>query len=276
MSSFSDMLTYLRKRENLSQQELAEKTGLTRSAIGMYETGKREPDFETLEKIADFFNVNMDTLLGKSSAFMLNISVGSRIRAAREAKNMTQEELGAACGITKQSIFKYESGIITNIPLDRLEKIASALDVTPAYLMGWKEAANTPPGFQPIPPMTEVPLVGRIACGDPILAEENVEDMVSVPAAWRATFTLICHGDSMSPRIQDGDLVAIRMQPEVENGEIAAVRIENEATLKRVYLHDDYIELRPENPAFASIIHRRDEMNNVHIEGKAVGICRGI
>jgi len=66
MSTFSDMLTYLRKRNGLSQQDLADKTGLTRSAIGMYETGKREPDFETLEIIADFFNVNIDTLLGKN------------------------------------------------------------------------------------------------------------------------------------------------------------------------------------------------------------------
>lgn len=66
MSKFSDMLTYLRKREHLSQQDLANETGLKRSAISMYETGQREPDFETLEIFADFFNVNMDTLLGKS------------------------------------------------------------------------------------------------------------------------------------------------------------------------------------------------------------------
>ena len=66
MATFSDMLTCLRKQNGLSQKDLAEKTGLTRSAIGMYETGKREPDFETLEIFADFFNVNMDTLLGKS------------------------------------------------------------------------------------------------------------------------------------------------------------------------------------------------------------------
>lgn len=68
MAAFSDMLTYLRKQNGLSQKDLADKTGLKRSAIGMYETGKREPDFETLEIFADFFNVNMDTLLGKSNA----------------------------------------------------------------------------------------------------------------------------------------------------------------------------------------------------------------
>ena len=131
-------------------------------------------------------------------------------------------------------------------------------------------------GFEPIPDLSTIPLVGQIACGEPILAEENVEDMVKAPARWHADFALLCKGDSMAPTIQDGDLVAIRIQPEVETGEIAAVRIGSEATLKRVYLHADYIELRPENPAFSSIIRRRGEMNDVRIEGKAVGFCRNL
>lgn len=121
-----------------------------------------------------------------------------------------------------------------------------------------------------------VPLVGRIACGTPITAEQNVERIVCVPSKWRSTFTLTCKGDSMEPRIHDGDLVAIRKQPEVENGEIAAVRIGEEATLKHVYLHENFIELRPENPAFNSIILSREDMNTVVIEGKAVGLCRDI
>ena len=107
---------------------------------------------------------------------------------------------------------------------------------------------SVPPGFEPLPEMATVPLVGRIACGQPITAEENLEGYVSIPAAWHATFTLKCCGDSMEPRIKDGDLVAIRSQPQVENGEIAAVRIGDEATLKHLYFHEDYIELRPENP----------------------------
>ena len=59
---------------------------------------------------------------------------GSRIRAAREAKNLTQEELGTLCGTTKQTIFKYENNIVTNIPTDRMEKMAEVLGVTPSYL----------------------------------------------------------------------------------------------------------------------------------------------
>ena len=72
------------------------------------------------------------------------MSIGFRIKSAREAKKMTQEELGAACGTTKQSIFKYETGIVTNIPLDRLEKIAEILDVSPAFLMGWEDHIPVP------------------------------------------------------------------------------------------------------------------------------------
>lgn len=68
MASFKEMLKYLRVRDNLSQAELADKLGVAKSTISMYEVGKREPDFETLEAIADFFNVDMNFLLGKDGS----------------------------------------------------------------------------------------------------------------------------------------------------------------------------------------------------------------
>lgn len=212
------------------------------------------------------------------------VTVGDRIRQVRQEQDVTQQELADYIGVSKQAVYKYENNIVTNIPTDKVDAIAKRLKVSPAYLMGWEEQptpkptspAPIPPGFQPMPAMDTVPLVGRIACGTPITAEQNVECMVCVPSKWHSTFTLTCKGDSMEPRIHDGDLVAIRSQPEVENGEIAAVRIDGEATLKHVYLHDSFIELRPENPAFNSIILSREDMNNVVIEGKAVGLCRDI
>ena len=134
------------------------------------------------------------------------------------------------------------------------------------------QKATIPPGFIPMPKMVKVPLVGSIACGTPILAEQNIDGHVDAPEDIRCDFALRCKGDSMiGAGIHDGDAVYIHIQPEVENGEIAAVRIGEEATLKRVYLHTDYIELRPENSVYESIIRRREEMNDVHIEGKAVG-----
>lgn len=212
------------------------------------------------------------------------VTVGDRIRQVRQEQDVTQQELADYIGVSKQAVYKYENNIVTNIPTDKVDAIAKRLKVSPAYLMGWEEQPTPkptsptpiPPGFQPMPKMDWVPLVGRIACGTPITAEENVEQMVCVPSRWHSTFTLTCKGDSMEPRIHDGDLVAIRSQPEVEQGEIAAVRIGDEATLKHVYLHENFIELRPENPAFESIILTKEEMNTVVIEGKAVGFCRDI
>lgn len=163
-----------------------------------------------------------------------------------------------------------------NMTTEMLQKIAHALGVSAGYLMGWESsgAPAIPPGFEPLPKMSLVPRVGAIACGEPILAEQNIEDYDKVPEDWHADFTLVCKGDSMEPRIKDGDIVAIRKQPAVENGEVAAVRIGDEATLKRVYYLPDRLILQPENPDFLPIVLMGEDINTVTIEGKAIGLCR--
>ena len=203
---------------------------------------------------------------------------GERIKMRREQLGITQTALADMIGESKQTIYKYESGVVSNIPSDKIEAIANVLDVSPAWICGWEQDSEipVPSGFDPLPDMEEIPLVGRIACGEPITAEENLEGYVSAPAMWHATFALLCRGDSMEPTICDGDLVAIKKDIQIENGQIVAVRIGDEATLKRVYIHKDYIELRPENPAYTSIILRKEEISEVAIEGLAVGLCRGL
>ena len=201
MSSFSDMLGYLRRRENMSQKELADKAGVSRSAIGMYEAGEREPSFETLEAFADIFNVNMDTLLGKS----------------------VNEEL-------------------------------------------------LPNNVQRLIKMKKIPLVGTIACGTPILAEENITDYIDMPGHIRADYALTCKGDSMiNAGIRDGDIVYIRKQSQVENGQIAAVLIGGEeATLKRFYNVGGNVTLNAENPTYLPIIFIGGDAVNVRVIGLAV------
>lgn len=202
----------------------------------------------------------------------------NRLSQLRQEKGLNMREAARQLGMPYTTYVNYEKG--TREPnSETLIALAEFYGVSIDYLLCKTSVSNgtaIPPGFQPMPDMDMVPLVGRIACGTPITAEENVERMVCVPLKWHATFTLTCEGTSMEPRIHDGDLVAIRSQPTVENGEIAAVRIEGEATLKRVYLHKSFIELRAENPAFESIILAKEEMNTVTIEGKAVGLCRDI
>lgn len=165
-----------------------------------------------------------------------------------------------------------------------LIQIADFFGTTVDYLVG----RNTPPnisnvnsvsrstlpaysGLLPLPEMRKIPLVGTIACGVPILAEEHIEEYVDVPAHIRADFALRCKGDSMiNARIFDGDIVYIRQQEEVQNGEIAAVLIDNEATLKRLKIYEDRIVLEPESPMYKPLVYWGEEMNSVHILGKAV------
>lgn len=205
------------------------------------------------------------------------MSIGANIKRLRTDAQLSQAELGKIAGVTDKAVSTWEADIKTP-RMGAVEKMAAYFGIPKSAILDdvYPSPAPIPPGFQPMPKMSSVPRVGRIACGEPILAEENIEGHDSVPSTWRADFTLVCVGDSMAPRIQDGDLVAVRKQDEVENGEIAAVRIDNEATLKRVYLSPGRMVLQPENAAYAPIILVGDELQAVHIEGKAVGLCRGI
>ena len=207
------------------------------------------------------------------------------LKERRIQLNLTQREVAERVGVSEATISRWEGGQIANMKRQYIADYAAALQTTPGFIMTGREddtaeetstAASIPPGFEPMPEMATVPIVGRIACGTPILAEQNIEGSACVPARWRATFSLVCKGDSMLPSIKDGDLVAIRQQPMVENGEIAAVQIGDEATLKRVYLKKSQIILQPENPEYEPIVLFGEEINDVKIIGKAVGLCRGL
>ncbi len=202
------------------------------------------------------------------------MSLGENIRAARERLNMTQDELAKKLGYkSRSSINKIESGE-NDIPQSKVIDFAKALDVTVMDLLGPTAADAVPPGFLPLPETESLPVVGQVACGTPILAEQNITEYVDVPKAAHANFVLKCKGDSMAPRIQDGDLVYVRKQPMVENGELAAVRIGEEATLKRVYLSPGQLILQAENPAYAPMVYTGPQLEDVAIEGKIVGIWR--
>ena len=204
------------------------------------------------------------------------LSIRKRIKEIRISKNITQDELALKIGTTKQTIYKYENEIVTNIPSQKIELISNALNTTPDYLMGWSDKSTDDlysiPGINPIPKTYKRPRLGTIACGEPILAEENIETYDDIPDNIKCDFTLVCKGDSMiNARINDGDIVYIKQQSQVDNGEIAAVLIDNEATLKRVYIYEDKVVLQPENTKYPPFVYTKEEMNNIRILGKAVG-----
>ena len=218
MATFAERLKSLRREKGWSQQRLADELDLSKSSVNMYERGEREPGFETMEAIADLFNVDMNYLYGRTDI-----------------------------------------------------KIADPIVLAP-------KKPTIPPGFEPMPKMKKIPLIGSIACGEPITAEQNIEKMVDVPENIRCDFSLTCHGDSMvDAGIHDKDVVYIRIQPEVENGEIAAVRIGEEATLKHFHRQGDTVMLLADNAAVCPpMIYAGPQLNEIQIEGRAVGFCRGL
>jgi repressor LexA len=182
------------------------------------------------------------------------------------------EELAEAVGTSRQTIHRYENGIITNIPPEKVVSLAEALDTTPAYLMGWESESLT---YENLTPLTtkKLPILGEIACGEPIYASEQRESYISLGSDIDADFCLLAHGDSMiGARIYDGDMVFIKAQDAVDNGEIAAVVISDEATLKRVYFYPEEgkLILSPENPRYAPLVYVKEELNSIKILGKAV------
>lgn len=204
-------------------------------------------------------------------------TTGERIKEARKMRGMTQTELAEKIGMKFSAIHKYENGLVVNLKRETIAALANALEVSPAWLMCMDDTPILPSNIIPMPAMRKIPLVGSIACGTPILAEENCEGEVDVPDHVRADFALRCKGDSMiNARIFDGDIVYIRQQESVEHGEIAAILIDDEATLKRVYIYDDCISLEAENPQYRPMVYRGEEMNNIRILGKAVAFTSSI
>lgn len=221
MAKFNERLKLLRREAGLSQQDFAKQLGTSKSSINMYERGEREPGLETLEAIADYFNVDMDYLLGKSE---------HRSKSA------------------------WLEGIDKSVDLDSLRSQIKFENLFPIERKRY-------------------PLLGEIACGKPITANEEVDLYVEAGANIQADFCLKAKGDSMiGARIYDGDIVFIRKQPMVEDGEIAAVIIDDEATLKRVYYDQEagVLQLFAENPQYKTMRFSGEELDHIRIIGKAV------
>lgn len=206
------------------------------------------------------------------------MTTGQRMKLRRKSIGLSAERVAEMLGVSPATIYRYENGDIEKVPGDRLGTIARVLQTTPAYLMGWDSTASEQPtNIIPLPQMRKIPLIGTIACGAPILAEEHIEEYIDIPKHINADFALTCKGDSMiNARIFDGDIVYIRQQDTVENGEIAAVLIDGDATLKRVKLYEDHISLEPENPQYRPQVYWGEEMNDVRILGKAVAFTSAI
>ncbi|MBS5166258.1 MAG: helix-turn-helix domain-containing protein [Butyricicoccus pullicaecorum] len=214
------------------------------------------------------------------------MTFGQKLRAARKAKQLTQKGLALMIHAAHNSISNWENDQNHPDP-DTIQNLCWALDVTPNYFFlsetdhsdaDKKNMDELPPNCFPIH-TKQIPLLGTIACGKPILAAENIHDTVNIPEEISADFALQCKGDSMlgaRVQIHDGDLVYIRQQDDVDNGTIAAVLINEEATLKRVYKQPNKLILQPENPDFEPMVYIGQELESIRILGKAIAFVSRI
>lgn len=173
--------------------------------------------------------------------------------------------------IATGSVTKWKNGAAPRAATIR--KIADYFGVSVEYLLGNEKL---PEGVRKVE-MRRVPLLGRIACGRPILAEEERGQYVDAPVDVRADLCLTVQGESMAGvGIHDGDVVFVKQQLTVDNGEIAAVIINDEATLKRwfFYPEEQKLVLRPENAAFQPIVFQGKDLASVTCLGLAVCVMR--
>jgi len=202
------------------------------------------------------------------------MTIGDRIRKTRENLKISQTELANLSNTTKQNIYKYENGIITNIPSDKIETIAKILRVSPAYLMGWSEM-NEKSNIAEVLPKSEIrmiPLFETVSAGFGAYASDEIIDYVPLYIAndneAENTLCIKVNGDSMYPKIENGDIVQVLKQDMVDSGQIAVVLIDGEEGLvKKVKIEKDFIELISLNPEYQPKKYEREEMNRVSIVG---------
>lgn len=200
--------------------------------------------------------------------------IGAKIKELRKKKHYSQQQVAMKIGVTQGAVSQWEIGL-TEPGSDQLISLANIFGVTVYELKGL-DSPQIQPDLSNILPIRHnaVPIVGTIACGTPIMAEQNIDGYADLPDGVRADFALRCRGDSMTPTFNDGDIVLLRQQPDVEDGQIAAVLIDGEATLKHVYHEQGGLLLVADNPAYAPMHVTQSGSEYSLIQGKAVGYTR--
>ena len=204
----------------------------------------------------------------------------NRIKELRRMNNLSQQKLAEALNVHQTAISQWETDR-TFPDIEIAKKLSDIFGVSIEYLLGLDAEDISSKNFDEfsgianvLPLKTKkVPLLGKIACGKPIYADEERGEYVLTSDGIDADFCLRAQGDSMiGARILDGDIVFVKQQPSVENGQIAAVLIGDEATLKRVYYYPDKnkLVLNPENPAYEPLVYVGEELNEVRILGHAI------
>lgn len=206
------------------------------------------------------------------------MTTGKRIKKRRTELGLTVDDLAKKLGKNRATVYRYESDEIENFPTSVLEPLAKALKTSPAYLMGWVDAAeDSACSFSNLQKLsTVINVYGRVAAGIPLEMIEDVIDTEEIPEDMAKTgsfFGLQIHGDSMEPKISDGDIVIVRQQDDAESGDTVIATVNGtDATCKRLRKYRDGIELISTNPSYEPMFFSNQEIKTkpVRIIGRVV------
>ena len=274
MALFNQRLKELRIKRELSQQALSDKTGISKSSINMYERGEREPGFETLELLADFFKVDLNYLLGKSDYYQMSeMPIGKKIKYFRKTNTLSLRALSELTNIPIPTLYKYEEDEPDNVKISTqsIKAIADALCIAPTLLAGWDISENITNKSG-----VRIPVYGSVAAGIPIEAITDIEDYEEITEDMASTgefAALRIKGRSMEPRFTEGDVVIVRLQNTIESGDIAVVIVNgDEATCKKIKKTPEGVMLISTNPDFEPMFYTNKEIEEkpVRIWGKVV------
>lgn len=268
---FRQRLKDLRKQYNFTQKELADKMHVDQTAISYWENGKTYPDFDKQQMLAKIFHVSVNYLLGEDTETDALKTARARTKKLHEDNpQITVDKIQNFLGVTYQTFRAWYSGL-NDYFNNKLEQIADLYNVTVDYLLGRvsQDHSGKPRGVK-------IPVIGRVQAGIPIDAIEEILDYEEIPedmAARGEYFGLVIRGDSMLPRMVDGDVIIVRSQPDAESGEIAVVLVNgDDATVKKIKKSENGITLIPLNPAFDPLYYSNEDIATlpVRILGKVV------
>ena len=199
-----------------------------------------------------------------------------RLREARKAKRYSQTEVSRMLGVTQQAVGKWETGRSTPDP-QTVARLAEILDTTADALLGLQQEPATAPavGRNAFSRYTEslVPVVGTVRAGYGALAfeEDYGKEYASVKDP-QNYFYLVVKGDSMEPRISDGDLALVHRQNTLENGDLGVLVYgsDGEGTLKKYIQRGNSVILHPFNPDYEELVIKGEELDHLYIAGKVV------
>ena len=268
---FQNRLSELRKSKGYNMKQTAAKLGIPYTTYVSYERGDREPDSEKLIQLSDFFDCSIDYLLGRSTEqTQTNMNC---LRKRRKELGLTMLEVAKAVGVSEATVSRYESGDIKNMRRDRIEKYAKVLKVSPALIIGL-DPENTEPNAIILPQkkIRMVPVFESVSAGMGAYADDNIVDyMPCFIQNEREAENTICVnvcGNSMYPKIEDGDVIQVLKQDWAESGQIAVVLIDGEeAVVKKIEYTADTVTLISINPEWAPRIFTGTDRARLKILG---------